>query len=92
MFFTRLFWILVLASFIAGFSHPQQNAMAIDPPACPQFKCRTIHAFWDVAEHIDKVDAYHVVGEMTNSNGYYINIFTDTSVETTPWVEDGKYV
>lgn len=62
---------------------------AIVPKSCPQYECRTVHAAWD--GNPTAVFAHFTAGSKGTINDSFgiTNIFTDTSVEKKPQVNDG---
>jgi hypothetical protein len=72
-----------------GALQPRRVAYAVDPAPCPQYECRTIHAYWDADP--DKAYAFFVAGKADNDSIAMVNIFTDTSVEQKPVLNaDGR--
>jgi hypothetical protein len=77
----RILAFLFLVSLITGYTESCSRLRA-DPPACPQYECRTVHAYWDGSK--DYVLVFHVKGENGNADHGVEDIFTTNSVEKKP--------
>lgn len=76
----------LLMSVIAGYTESQSRLRALDPAACPQYKCRTVHAYWGGAA--DYVTAVHVKDADGNADNGAEPIFTTNSTEDLPRTKD----
>ena len=70
----------VVLSLIAGYTESQSQLKA-DPDPCPQYECRTIHAYWE-GEQSTYVWALYI-GDNTADHGTE-PLFTTNSVEKKP--------
>jgi len=80
--FSRAVIVLLLLSLITGYTESQSRLLAVDPPKCPQYTCRTVHAYW--AGNKDYAVAYHVKNEEDIASNGSENTFTTHSVENSP--------
>ncbi len=85
----RVVIFLLLMSLITGYTESHSRLRA-DPDACPQYKCRTVHAYW--AGNADYVAAYHVKNEDGNADNGTEDIFTTNSTEDKPLIKTDSTV
>ena len=83
--YSRVVIFLLLMFLIAGYteSHSQLRA---DPDACPQYKCKTVHAYWNGIQKTT-VTAFFI-GDANADHGIE-SLFTTNSVETLPRAQPG---
>lgn len=83
--YSRVVIVLLLLSMIAGYLERESHLRAAVPPACPQYKCRTIHAYWSGNKTF--VSAFHVQNGTGNADDGAENIFTTNSTENLPFLK-----
>jgi len=77
----RVVMFLLLVSLIAGYSEGGPRARAVDPDPCPQYECRTVHAYWSGLTD-QFVTAYFQ--DAVNADQGFESMFTTNSVEKKP--------
>jgi hypothetical protein len=87
----RIVMFMLLVSLITGYTESLSRLKAaIIPPACPQYECRTVHAFWTGQKTY--VWGVHVTNKNDNADDGVTDIFTTNSVEKKPTATDGTTV
>lgn len=78
----RVVLFFLIMSVIAGYTESQSRLRALDPAACSQYQCRTVHAYWTGTAGV--LWAVHVTNKDDNADDGTPNIFTTNSVEKLP--------